>query len=141
MVNVARIFRNAREVLPQLPVDDVKRAAWLATAALELLADDTADLTITYGSSVETYRRVPIDKVISTLNGNSRLVRVAGLGTAPTAYTALPSSTPITYPADPSAGSQAIDLSMFAGVFAVSRLKPHPIVHATPIVLRNLCGI
>jgi arginyl-tRNA synthetase len=33
------IFRNAREVLPELPQDAVARAAWLAEAALDCLAD------------------------------------------------------------------------------------------------------
>jgi arginyl-tRNA synthetase len=34
------IFRNARELLRDLPEEDAKRAAWLATAALELLTDE-----------------------------------------------------------------------------------------------------
>src|ERR1043165_9092471 len=33
------IFRNAREMLPDLPVDDASRASWLAQAPLELLGD------------------------------------------------------------------------------------------------------
>src|SRR5437660_389546 len=37
------VFRNARETVPDLPVDDAARAAYLAEAALELL-DDEAEL-------------------------------------------------------------------------------------------------
>ena len=33
------IFRNAREILPELPVDDAKRAEYLGQAKLELLGD------------------------------------------------------------------------------------------------------
>ena len=33
------IFRNARETVPDLPVDDAARAAFLADAPLELLED------------------------------------------------------------------------------------------------------
>jgi arginyl-tRNA synthetase len=33
------IFKNAREVVPDLPGDDVARAAWLGTAAVERLTD------------------------------------------------------------------------------------------------------
>ena len=39
------IFRNAREVVPDLPVDDAERAKYLAEAALELL-DDSAELAL-----------------------------------------------------------------------------------------------
>ena len=35
------IFRNARETVPDLPVDDAARAAWLAQAPLGLLTDDS----------------------------------------------------------------------------------------------------
>ena len=34
------IFRNARETVPDLPVDEAARAAWLAQAPLDLLGDD-----------------------------------------------------------------------------------------------------
>lgn len=80
--------------------------------------DDTADVTITYASTVETYRRVLIHHLASTITGTSRLVTVTETGTVPDAYTGLPSSTDFTYTADPSVGWQAIDLSLFAGVFA-----------------------
>ncbi len=35
------IFRNARETVPDLPVDDLARAAWLAGTRLDLLTDAT----------------------------------------------------------------------------------------------------
>jgi arginyl-tRNA synthetase len=35
------IFRNARETVPELPVDDETRAAWLAQAPLGLLTDES----------------------------------------------------------------------------------------------------
>ena len=35
------IFRNARETVPDLPVDDAARAAWLAQAPLGLLTDES----------------------------------------------------------------------------------------------------
>lgn len=80
-------------------------------------ADDTADIVITYGSSVETYRRVQIAKVASTINGVSRLVAVSPIGTA-TAYTSLPKTNDLKYAPAPSATSRAIDLTIFAEVFA-----------------------
>jgi arginyl-tRNA synthetase len=35
------IFRNARETVPELPLDDAARAAWLAQAPLDLLTDES----------------------------------------------------------------------------------------------------
>ena len=37
-------------------------------------ADDTADLTIIYGTTVETYRRVPFADLVATVNARSALV-------------------------------------------------------------------
>jgi Bacteriophage tail sheath protein len=84
-------------------------------------ADDTADITITYGSSVETYRRVPVSQLVSRITGTSRLVSVAAVGT-PTAYTALAGSKPLAYAGgdEPAASSRAIDLALFADVFAAN---------------------
>ncbi len=51
------------------------------------VASDTADLTIVYGSVVETYRRVLISNLVSVVNNGSQLTTVAG--TAPASYTEL----------------------------------------------------
>jgi uncharacterized protein len=85
-------------------------------------AHDTADITITYGSAVETYRRVPIGDVVARLGGASRLVSVAALtATALTSYDALTSkSVAFAYATDPTQGTVAIDLSKFADVFALN---------------------
>ena len=80
---------------------------------------DTADITITYGSTVETYRRVLISNVVSTITGSSRLVTVSEItATALTTYDGLTTTNNIVYAADPTAGWEAIDLTMFAAVFA-----------------------
>ena len=79
---------------------------------------DTADITITYGSTVETYRRVLITNLVKAIQGVSRLVSVAAVGAA-AAYSDLTSgSEDFTYAAVPTAGTIAIDLSKFADVFA-----------------------
>ncbi len=58
--------------------------------------DDTADITIVYGTTVETYRRVLIGAVASTINGQSQLASVSVTGT-PTSYNGLPKGpTPFT---------------------------------------------
>ena len=49
---------------------------------------DTADLTIVYGTTVETYRRVLIGDLITTVNARSALVSVAATGTTPASYDA-----------------------------------------------------
>ena len=82
---------------------------------------DTADVTITYGSTAETYRRVLITDLVSTITGTSRLVTVAEVGGGVAAYSDLASSSEdLAYAAAPTAGWVAIDLSKFAGVFAAN---------------------
>jgi len=100
-------------------------------------ADDTADLTIVYGSTVETYRRVVIGNLISTVAGKSRLVTVVAKGTVPATYDGLPTSTDVTYAAAPTAGWLGIDLSTFADVFAVNA----PLDKVTIFNLMALPGI
>jgi uncharacterized protein len=85
-------------------------------------ANDTADITVTYGTSVETYRRVLIGDLVSKISGTSRLVSVAPeSGTDVTAYSALAStSEDFVYSTDPTEATVLIDLSAFAGVFAAN---------------------
>lgn len=80
--------------------------------------NDTADITITYGSTVETYRRVQIADAVSTINGTSRLVTVAEAGTLPSNYAGLPTSTDLAYGTTPTDGWLALDPGGFADVFA-----------------------
>lgn len=84
-------------------------------------AGDTADVTITYGTSVETYRRVLIGDLIAKIDGTSRLVSVAKKGGDVAAYSDL-SSTSATfgYATDPTEGTLLIDLGKFADVFAAN---------------------
>jgi uncharacterized protein len=82
---------------------------------------DTADITITYGSTVETYRRVVITDVVARMTG-SRLVSVADLtSTALTTYDSLAAtSVPLAYTTDPAQGDLAIDLTKFGDAFAAN---------------------
>lgn len=82
---------------------------------------DTADITITYGSTVETYRRVVITDVVARMTG-SRLVSVADLtSTALTTYDSLAAtSVPLGYTTDPAQGDLAIDLTKFGDAFAAN---------------------
>jgi phage tail sheath protein FI len=84
--------------------------------------DDTADVTITYGSTVETYRRVLIGNLAATVTQASRLASVAAeSSTAVTAYSAFATkSEDFGYGTDPTQGTLAIDLSKFADVFAAN---------------------
>ncbi len=71
---------------------------------------DTADIVISYGSTVETYRKVVITKIRSVLQ-NSSLVSVTAPSPAPTAYVA--SATPSS--ANYSLGYTAPDVAPEAG--------------------------
>jgi phage tail sheath protein FI len=84
--------------------------------------NDTADVTITYGSTVETYRRVLIANLADTVTKASRLASVAAeSGTAVTAYDAFATKTEdFTYGTAPTQGTIAIDLTKFADVFAAN---------------------
>jgi phage tail sheath protein FI len=57
-------------------------------------ANDIADIVISYGTTVETYRKVPIGDLITTL-GSSNLVTVTLSSPPPTAYT--PGNFPLGY--------------------------------------------
>ncbi|HEV8460318.1 MAG TPA: phage tail sheath C-terminal domain-containing protein [Gaiellaceae bacterium] len=85
--------------------------------------NDTADITIEYGSSVETYRRVLISTLVSTITASSRLVSVeTESSTDVTAYNDLSAtSVDFTYAGgDPTQGTVLIDLTKFADVFAAN---------------------
>lgn len=82
--------------------------------------DDTADVTLVYGSTVETYRRVLIDDLPSTVNARSALAVVSKKGTPPAAYTGLDGTTPFTYTAAPSVGWTAVHPPAYAPVFAAN---------------------
>jgi Bacteriophage tail sheath protein len=80
---------------------------------------DTADLTIVYGTTVETYRRVLIDNLVATVNAKSALASVTATATLPTAdYKNLGPSVDFTYKGFvPTAGLQIIDPNAFGDVF------------------------
>ena len=86
--------------------------------------DDTADVTISYfvpgggPATAETYRRVQISKLASTVNQVSRLATVSVSG-VPTTYDGLPLTTPFTYTATPlpPVTTSLLDPSAFASVF------------------------
>ena len=82
--------------------------------------DDTADLTIVYGTTVETYRRVAIGALVATVNARTGLVVAETVGTAPAAYTDLPRSADFTYATAPAAGLTIIEPTAFAPVFAAN---------------------
>jgi len=76
--------------------------------------DDTADIVISYGRQVETYRRVLISNLSSALAG-SQLVSVAAPATPPTAYPTSGSPFPLKYASTP--GTSLIDFPTIAAVF------------------------
>jgi phage tail sheath protein FI len=98
------------------PVGNPKMTIRVSNVATTSAPDDTADLTIEYGSSVETYRGVQISKLMDAFaNGASRLVTVAQTGTL-NKFTQGP--TDFAYGTAPGAGTVSIDYTKFGGVFA-----------------------
>ena len=86
------------------PVMTVALSNVITTAA----SDDAADVTIVFGTTVETYRRVPAESLVSTINSQSRLASVAAAGT-PTSYSGLPTQqTPFTYATPPRIGPHRV---------------------------------
>jgi phage tail sheath protein FI len=92
--------------------------------------DDTADITIVYGNAVvETYRRVSIGAVASTINAASRLVSVATAGT-PSTFSGLPALSTLAYPstATPQPTYEVVNPLAFGAAFeANSSLDKVPI--------------
>lgn len=82
--------------------------------------DDTADVTLVYGSTVETYRRLLIDDLMATLNARSALALVSKKGTVPTAYTGFEGATQFTYASAPAQGLTAINPLAYGPVFAAN---------------------
>lgn len=80
------------------------------------VADDTADIVISYGQRVETYRKVLVSNLISTL-ANSQLVSVAAPATAPTSYPTAGSPFSLGYATQPTAGTSFIDPAAVGAVF------------------------
>jgi uncharacterized protein len=86
--------------------------------------DDTADIVISYGRQVETYRKVlisnltsdPTTKTTSVLAG-SQLVSVATPATLPTAFPTSGSPFSLAYTSPPAAGTNLIDFPTIAAVF------------------------
>ena len=99
----------------------------VAITNISLPARDTADITITYGKRVETYRRVAIappsgssdSPVVTTINGKSQLVWVTPPAALPSQYPAVATtySLEITAAQTPPDGSLAIDLTQIQPVF------------------------
>ncbi len=84
--------------------------------------DDTADIVISYGQQVETYRKVLISTLISTPTqpgalANSQLVSLATPTTAPTSYPSSGSPFSLEYIAVPTAGTSFIDFDAIGAVF------------------------
>lgn len=82
--------------------------------------DDTADVTLVYGSTVETYRRLLITDLLATINARSALALVSQKGTPPAAYTAFEGTTQFTYSSAPALGLTAIDALAYGPVFAAN---------------------
>jgi uncharacterized protein len=83
--------------------------------------DDTADITIVYGTAVvETYRRVLITSFASTINAASKLVSISpASGTAVGSYANLPTQSSLAYPtgATPQPSFTIINPLAFGPVF------------------------
>jgi Bacteriophage tail sheath protein len=82
--------------------------------------DDTADVTLVYGSTVETYRRLLITDLPATINARSSLALVSQKGTPPAAYTAFEGTTQFTYSSAPALGLTAISALAYGPVFAAN---------------------
>jgi uncharacterized protein len=80
--------------------------------------DDTADVTIVYGSTVETYRRLLISDLLATINARSALVAVSKKGTIPAAYTSIAGTHQIAYSSAPAGGLTMVHPTAYAAVFA-----------------------
>jgi len=82
-------------------------------------ADDTADVTLVYGTTVETYRRVQIQKLQATINASSRLALVSQTGTVPPKYTPFSGTTEFAYTDyEPTVGMTGVNPLDFGPVFA-----------------------
>jgi hypothetical protein len=106
------------------------------------IADDTADIAIVYGTTVETYRRVVItppsgssvSPVITAINGKSRLVSVTAPATLPSKFTATATTGTALTTSSPPDGSTVIDLTQIPQVFAAnSSLDKLPIFNLMAI--------
>jgi hypothetical protein len=82
--------------------------------------DDTADVTLVYGSTVETYRRLLITDLLATVNARSALALASQRGTPPAAYTAFEGTTQFTYSSAPALGLTAINALAYGPVFAAN---------------------
>jgi phage tail sheath protein FI len=82
--------------------------------------DDTADVTLVYGSNVETYRRLLITDLLATINARSSLALVSQKGTPPAAYTGFDGTTPFTYSSAPALGLTAINSLAYGPAFAAN---------------------
>ncbi len=82
--------------------------------------DDTADVTLVYGSTVETYRRLLITDLLATINARSALALTSQKGTPPAAYTAFEGTTQFTYSSAPALGLTAINALAYGPVFAAN---------------------
>ena len=82
--------------------------------------DDTADITIVYGSTVETYRRLLITDLLATINARSALAVVSKKGTPPAAYTGLAGTTQFTYSTVPTVGWTIVNPLAYTPVFAAN---------------------
>jgi phage tail sheath protein FI len=92
----------------------------LSNITTGIATDDTADLTIVYGTRVETYRRVAVADLIQTVNSQSSLASVALTGVTPASYDGLPTTAQFGYATVPHANWTVIDPTAFAPVFAAN---------------------
>jgi len=102
------------------PAQGMPMTVALSNVITTAASDDTADVTIVYGTTVETYRRLPITSLVSTINSQSQLANVAAPG-SPTSYSGLPTQqTPFTYATAPTSGTTVFKESDFTAVFAAN---------------------
>ncbi|WNG35777.1 phage tail sheath family protein [Archangium violaceum] len=96
------------------PVDDV--TALQITLGNFQDSDKLADISITYRTRTETFRRVPISNLVSTLESGSSLVRASFPGgSTPSAYSTTKKTDKVAYTTAPAI--PAIDAADFTDVF------------------------
>ncbi len=91
----------------------------LMTLTLSNVSDDTADLTISYGTTPpETHRRLTLATLADTVNAQSRLASVAELGTVPATFESWGSPVNFEYADAPTSDWEIITPSALQAVFA-----------------------
>ncbi len=101
---------------PGPPATGIRMQIAISNLQTTSVTDDTADIVISYGQQVETYRKVQISNLISTLAA-SNLVSVATPTAVPTSYPSSGSPFSLEYITVPAAETSFIEPDAVGAVF------------------------